>query len=125
MSAGMHELIRKLQQLFNDFSSPPIALAARAIVDKDGNVVFSADTASTTLAASAVGKEASSNKSTNVTTDGASDTKYPSAKAVKTYADAKSAAVVAALVAGLPTSDPAVAGRIWLNSGVLATSAGP
>ena len=29
------------------------------------------------------------NKSTNVTTDGASDTKYPSVKAVKTYADGK------------------------------------
>jgi len=29
------------------------------------------------------------NKSTNVTTDGASDVKYPSAKAVKTYADLK------------------------------------
>jgi hypothetical protein len=30
------------------------------------------------------------NKSTNVTTDGASDTKYPSVKAVKTYVDANS-----------------------------------
>ena len=34
-------------------------------------------------------KEALSNKSTSVTTDGASDTKYPSAKAVKTYVDAQ------------------------------------
>lgn len=33
------------------------------------------------------GKENLSNKSTNVATDGASDTKYPSVKAVKTYAD--------------------------------------
>jgi len=33
-------------------------------------------------------KENSSNKSTNITTDGASDTKYPSVKAVKTYVDA-------------------------------------
>lgn len=33
------------------------------------------------------GKEDISNKSTNVTTDGASDTKYPSVKAVKTYVD--------------------------------------
>jgi hypothetical protein len=32
------------------------------------------------------------NKSTDVTADGASDTKYPSAKAVKTYADTKFAA---------------------------------
>jgi len=33
------------------------------------------------------GKEDSSNKSTNVVTDGASDTKYPSVKAIKDYAD--------------------------------------
>lgn len=32
--------------------------------------------------------EVLTNKSTNVTTDGASDTKYPSVKAVKTYVDA-------------------------------------
>lgn len=38
-------------------------------------------------------KEDLTNKSTNIVTDGASDTKYPSAKAVKTYADS--------LVAGL------------------------
>ena len=35
-------------------------------------------------------KESLSNKSTNVTTDGASDTKYPSVKAVKDYVDANS-----------------------------------
>ncbi len=34
------------------------------------------------------GKENTSNKSTNVTTDASSDTKYPSVKAVKTYVDA-------------------------------------
>lgn len=34
-----------------------------------------------------------SNKSTNVTTDSASDVKYPSVKAVKTYADTKQAAI--------------------------------
>lgn len=34
-----------------------------------------------------VGKEVISNKSINVATDGSSDTKYPSVKAVKTYAD--------------------------------------
>jgi hypothetical protein len=33
-------------------------------------------------------KEVLTNKSTNVVTDGASDTKYPSVKAVKTYVDA-------------------------------------
>lgn len=64
------------------------------------------------------------NKSTNVTTDGASDTKYASAKAIKTYCDAKVAAAIAALVAGLSTVDPHVAGEPWLSSGVIVISAG-
>ena len=38
-------------------------------------------------------KEDVSNKSTDVTTDGASDTKYPSVKSVKTYVDASSTSV--------------------------------
>jgi hypothetical protein len=38
---------------------------------------------------SLTGKEDASNKSTNVNTDGASDSKYPSVKAVKTYVDEK------------------------------------
>lgn len=41
-------------------------------------------------------KEILTNKSTNVTTDGASDTKYPSVKAVKTYVDTHSGGVVSA-----------------------------
>jgi hypothetical protein len=39
-------------------------------------------------------KEDLVNKSLNVTTDGASDTKYPSVKAVKTYVDSKVLAIV-------------------------------
>lgn len=39
------------------------------------------------VAADISGKEDTSNKSTNVITDAASDTKYPSVKAVKTYTD--------------------------------------
>ncbi|MBD0725480.1 hypothetical protein B6A10_09845 [Flavobacterium sp. L1I52] len=42
-------------------------------------------------------KEDVANKSTNVTTDGTSDTKYPSVKSVKTYVDATAANVSAAL----------------------------
>ncbi len=43
------------------------------------------------IASDITGKEDTSNKSTNVTTDATSDTKYPSVKAVKTYVDGKSA----------------------------------
>ena len=56
--------------------------------------------------------EVLTNKSTNVTTDGASDTKYPSVKAVKTYVDANSGSsaftVYSALISqsgtGIPTA---------------------
>jgi hypothetical protein len=47
-------------------------------------------------------KENLSNKSTDVLTDGGSDTKYPSVKSVKTYVDAQSAAAVNSLVFNAP-----------------------
>jgi hypothetical protein len=43
---------------------------------------------STATTAALNGKEDNSNKTTSITTDGGSDSKYPSAKAVKTYVDA-------------------------------------
>ncbi|WP_281297279.1 OmpA family protein [Flavobacterium limnophilum] len=58
-------------------------------------------------------KEDVANKSTNVTTDGASDTKYPSVKAVKDYVDANSSSSVAG-------ADTQV---IFNNAGVAAGSA--
>jgi hypothetical protein len=66
--------------------------------------------------------ESAANKSTNVTTDGASDVKYPSAKAVKTYADAKLS--TDGSNAALPTVDPGVAGKLWNNAGTVKVSAG-
>ena len=56
-----------------------------------GKIKLAGDLAGTADLPTVVGlanKEVLSNKSTNVTTDGASDTKYPSVKAVKTYVDA-------------------------------------
>ena len=46
-------------------------------------------------------KEDLINKSTNITTDAASDTKYPSVKAVKTYVDTKISAGIATNVSGI------------------------
>ena len=58
------------------------------------------------------GLESVSNKSINVTTDGASDTKYPSVKAVKTYVDANSGVapykVYTALISQTSTNAPSV-----------------
>jgi hypothetical protein len=50
---------------------------------------------STAIIAALALKEDLTNKSTNIITDGASDTKYPSVKAVKTYVDANVLTIVA------------------------------
>jgi hypothetical protein len=60
--------------------------AISALVDTPGSTASNWNTLNTNLS---YAPEDVSNKSTSVTTDGASDTKYPSAKAVKTYADLK------------------------------------
>jgi hypothetical protein len=49
---------------------------------------------STAIIAALTFKEDLTNKSTNIITDGASDTKYPSVKAVKTYVDANVLTIV-------------------------------
>ncbi|SMD07599.1 hypothetical protein SAMN04488101_111156, partial [Pedobacter nyackensis] len=50
-----------------------------------------ATTAEGVLTTAVAAKEAAANKSTNVAADAASDTKYPSVKAIKTYVDGASA----------------------------------
>jgi hypothetical protein len=64
-------------------------------------------------------KENSSNKSTNVTSDGASDTKYPSVKAVKTYVDAQ---VSGATIADATAS---IKGKIQLTGDLSGTASSP
>ena len=64
-------------------------------------------------------KENLTNKSTDVTTDAASDTKYPSVKAVKTYVDAQ--------VAGATIADASATekGKIQLAGDLAGTAAAP
>ena len=71
-------------------------VAAATIADTDastkGKIQLAGDLAGTADAPTVPGlalKENSANKSTNLSTDGASDTKYPSVKSVKTYVDAQ------------------------------------
>lgn len=52
--------------------------------------------------------EVLTNKSTNVTTDGASDTKYPSVKAVKTYVDNIFTPIYKIFIEQSSTSNPTV-----------------
>ena len=70
------------------------------------------------------------NKSTNVTTDGASDTKYPSVKAVKTYADGKVSLNGNETIAGIktfssspivpsPTTASQVATKAYVDAGIV------
>lgn len=65
----------------------PSDLTSYAIKGTDDNFVSDAQLSAIDNIPSIAGLESSSNKSTNVTTDAASDTMYPSVKAVKTYAD--------------------------------------
>ncbi|HYK77309.1 MAG TPA: hypothetical protein VEV16_10050, partial [Daejeonella sp.] len=59
-------------------------------------------------------KENTTNKSTNVTTDAASDTKYPSVKAIKTYVDTEvNNAVISA--GSVPDATAALKGKIQLT----------
>jgi hypothetical protein len=64
-------------------------------------------------------KENTSNKSINITTDAASDTKYPSVKAVKTYVDAQVAG------ATIADADANTKGKIQLTGDLAGTAAAP
>jgi hypothetical protein len=79
-----------------------LALKANAI-DVATSLGLKANSASVT--ASLATKEDIVNKSTNVTNDATSDTKYPSVKAIKTYVDAQSlAAATGTLIYNAPLS---------------------
>jgi hypothetical protein len=68
-------------------------------------------------------KENISNKSTNVSIDGASDTKYPSVKAVKTYVDAQVTGGLGA--ATISDADASTKGKIQLTGDLAGTAASP
>ncbi|MEY4309088.1 MAG: hypothetical protein RL422_1291, partial [Bacteroidota bacterium] len=68
-------------------------------------------------------KENTSNKSLNVNTDGASDLKYPSVKAVKTYVDAQVTAGISS--ATIADASPSSKGKIQLAGDLGGTAAIP
>jgi hypothetical protein len=101
-------------------------VAAATIADADastkGKIQLAGDLAGTADSPTVPGlalKENSANKSINVTTDGTSDTKYPSVKSVKTYVDAQ--------VAGATIADAnaATKGKIQLAGDLAGTAAAP
>ena len=66
-------------------------------------------------------KENSANKSTDLTVDGSSNTKYPSVKSVKDYVDLQVASSIATIVDASPT----VKGKIQLSGDLTGTAALP
>jgi Repeat of unknown function (DUF5907) len=105
-------------------------LGAATISDADANtkgkIRLAGDLSGTAAAPTVPGlalKENSANKSTNVSADGASDSKYPSVKAVKSYVDAQLAAGVAS--ATIADADASTKGKIQLTGDLGGTAAAP
>ena len=101
-------------------------VAGANIADADANtkgkIQLAGDLGGTSAAPTVPGlalKENLTNKSTDVTTDAASDTKYPSVKSVKTYVDAQVAG------ATIADADANTKGKIQLAGDLAGTSAAP
>jgi hypothetical protein len=98
------------------------ATIADANATSKGKIQLAGDLAGTAAAPTVPGlalKENLNNKSVSITTDGASDTKYPSVKSVKTYVDAQ--------VAGATIADANATskGKIQLAGDLAGTAAAP
>jgi len=103
----------------NGVAGPDVVLT-KANIDL-ANVNNTSDAAkpvSTATATALALKEDKANKSTNVSTDGSSDEKYPTVKAVKTYVDALSAS-------GAPDATTTGKGIVQLAGDLGGTSAAP
>ena len=99
---------------------PGLALKANAA---DVNTALALKANANNVVTSLNLKENISNKSTNVSIDGASDTKYPSVKAVKTYVDAQVTGGVGA--ATISDADANTKGKIQLTGDLSGTAAAP
>ena len=103
-----------------------VAVAGATIADADaatkGKIQLAGDLSGTAAAPTVPGlllKEDLTNKSTNVTADGASNTKYPGVKAIKDYVD------VAVAGATIADADAATKGKIQLAGDLSGTAAAP
>jgi len=102
------------------------ATIADANATSKGKIQLAGDLAGTAAAPTVPGlalKENSANKSTNVSTDGASDSKYPSVKAVKTYVDAQVTGGVGSVT--ISDADASTKGKIQLAGDLGGTAAAP
>jgi hypothetical protein len=102
------------------------ATIADANANTKGKIQLSGDLGGTASAPTVPGlalKENSANKSTNVSTDGASDTKYPSVKAVKSYVDAQVTGGVGSVT--ISDADANTKGKIKLSGDLAGTADSP
>ena len=99
----------------------PSVKAVKTYVDAAVTAETNRATGAENTLTTAVGlKEVSANKSTNVTTDGTSDAKYPSVMAVKTYVDAETTRATAAELTltneKAPKASPTFTGTVKSNA---------
>lgn len=115
------DLINKSTNITTDGGSNTKYPSVKAIKDYVDVSINSGGTALTneinTRAAADLLKEDLVNKSTNVTTDGASNTKYPSVRAIKTYVDASDSTLTSNLAA---ETTARIAGDNTLTSNIAA-----
>lgn len=103
----------------NGVAGPDVVLTKANIgLENVSNTSDAAKPISTATAAALALKEDKTNKSTNVSTDGSSDEKYPTVKAVKTYVDALSAS-------GAPDATTTGKGIVQLAGDLGGTAASP
>lgn len=84
-NASTAQVVKGNDARLSDARTPTAHAATHASGGSDPVTV--AESQVTGLTSDLAAKEVTANKSTSVTTDGASDTKYPSVKSVKTYTD--------------------------------------
>jgi len=106
----------------------PISIATQTALDlklntMDATTALALKANATTVTASLNLKENTANKSTNVVTDGSSDTKYPSVKSVKNYVDAQVASGIGS--ATISDADATTKGKIQLAGDLSGTAAAP
>lgn len=101
-------------------ATQPAADASWKLLSSSGVLSVNGQTGAANLRATDIpGVEQTANKSTDVATDAASDEKYPSVKAVKSYADTK-APLISPAFSGVPTAPTAA--DITTNTDQIATT---
>jgi hypothetical protein len=130
-TSDLNKPISTATKTYVDTSIANATLSGGSIVDADattkGKLQLAGDLSGTAAAPRVPGlalKEDAANKTINVTTDGASDVKFPSAKAVKTYVDTS---ITNATLSGgsIVDADATTKGKLQLAGDLSGTASSP